>query len=369
MEAGHFHLDNIIAVIDCNRLQIDGWVKDVMQVEPLADKYAAFGWEVMRIDGHDMSADCRCLRAGPSGDRQAGRDSRRHREGQGRQLHGEPARLARQGAESRRTGRRRSRNSGLAERIPVEELLAKAKSWQAEARRASSKPRCRASRATIGGTPATPCRSRWSPRARASAVRWPNTAATSAWSASGSTSPAPSPSAISMPASRSAPGAGSAWASRSSRPRRPRRDWRAKASCPCSAPTPRFPRRATSTRFASRSATPTSTCWLPARTRGVSVGPDGATHQALEDLFAMQGLPNMSVVVPCDAIETRKATRLPAAQACGAQVHSLCPRGHAHRHQRVHAFCLRQGQRDSPARRKGRLCRRIRDAPGGGVQE
>jgi transketolase len=41
---------------------------------------------------------------------------------------------------------------------------------------------------------------------------------------------------------------------------------------------------------------------------GVSVGPDGATHQALEDLFAMQGLPNMSVVVPCDIQETRKAT-------------------------------------------------------------
>src|SRR5262249_756369 len=41
---------------------------------------------------------------------------------------------------------------------------------------------------------------------------------------------------------------------------------------------------------------------------GVSVGPDGATHQALEDLFAMCGLPNMVVCVPCDAIETRKAT-------------------------------------------------------------
>jgi transketolase len=41
---------------------------------------------------------------------------------------------------------------------------------------------------------------------------------------------------------------------------------------------------------------------------GVSVGPDGATHQALEDLFAMCGLPNMSVVVPCDSIETKKAT-------------------------------------------------------------
>jgi len=41
---------------------------------------------------------------------------------------------------------------------------------------------------------------------------------------------------------------------------------------------------------------------------GVSVGPDGATHQALEDLFAMEGLPNMSVVVPCDIVETYKAT-------------------------------------------------------------
>ncbi|HEY5616077.1 MAG TPA: transketolase C-terminal domain-containing protein, partial [Bacteroidota bacterium] len=41
---------------------------------------------------------------------------------------------------------------------------------------------------------------------------------------------------------------------------------------------------------------------------GVSVGPDGATHQALEDLFQVCSLPNMNVVVPCDAIETRKAT-------------------------------------------------------------
>jgi transketolase len=41
---------------------------------------------------------------------------------------------------------------------------------------------------------------------------------------------------------------------------------------------------------------------------GVSVGPDGATHQALEDLFAMCGLPNMVVVVPCDVVETRKAS-------------------------------------------------------------
>ncbi|MDR3734044.1 MAG: transketolase, partial [Acidobacteriaceae bacterium] len=54
MEAGHYHLDNMIAVIDCNRLQIDGCVKDVMQVEPLGEKYAAFGWEVLEADGHEM---------------------------------------------------------------------------------------------------------------------------------------------------------------------------------------------------------------------------------------------------------------------------------------------------------------------------
>ena len=41
---------------------------------------------------------------------------------------------------------------------------------------------------------------------------------------------------------------------------------------------------------------------------GVSVGPDGATHQALEDIALMRALPNMTVVVPCDAIEAKKAT-------------------------------------------------------------
>lgn len=41
---------------------------------------------------------------------------------------------------------------------------------------------------------------------------------------------------------------------------------------------------------------------------GVSVGPDGATHQALEDIALMRVLPNMIVIVPCDAIEARKAT-------------------------------------------------------------
>ena len=41
---------------------------------------------------------------------------------------------------------------------------------------------------------------------------------------------------------------------------------------------------------------------------GVSVGPDGATHQAIEDIAIMRVIPHMTVVVPCDSIQTRKAT-------------------------------------------------------------
>src|SRR5208283_633804 len=41
MEAGHHKLDNLIGIIDCNRLQIDGWVKDVMNIEPLCAKYGS----------------------------------------------------------------------------------------------------------------------------------------------------------------------------------------------------------------------------------------------------------------------------------------------------------------------------------------
>jgi len=54
MSAGHYRLDNLCAIIDKNELQIDGWVKDVMNIDPLADKYRAFGWHVLEIDGHDM---------------------------------------------------------------------------------------------------------------------------------------------------------------------------------------------------------------------------------------------------------------------------------------------------------------------------
>lgn len=53
MFAAHRRLDNLIAICDYNKLQIDGFTKDVLGLEPLVDKWKAFGWEVFEMDGHD----------------------------------------------------------------------------------------------------------------------------------------------------------------------------------------------------------------------------------------------------------------------------------------------------------------------------
>ena len=54
MFAAHYKLDNLCAVIDYNRKQIDGDVQDVLGIAPLADKWRAFGWQVIEADGHDL---------------------------------------------------------------------------------------------------------------------------------------------------------------------------------------------------------------------------------------------------------------------------------------------------------------------------
>ncbi|MGO9262598.1 MAG: transketolase [Bryobacteraceae bacterium] len=55
--AGAFHkADNIVAIVDYNRIQLDGFVKDIMELEPLVDKWRAFGWHTLEIDGHDIPA-------------------------------------------------------------------------------------------------------------------------------------------------------------------------------------------------------------------------------------------------------------------------------------------------------------------------
>jgi len=54
MSAAHFRLENVIGIVDKNRLQATGFCDDRMKSEPLADKWRSFGWNVIEIDGHDM---------------------------------------------------------------------------------------------------------------------------------------------------------------------------------------------------------------------------------------------------------------------------------------------------------------------------
>ena len=63
MTASHYSLDNLTAILDRNRLQIDGRTREVMSVEPLAAKWEAFGWHTVEVDGHSMPDILDTLRA------------------------------------------------------------------------------------------------------------------------------------------------------------------------------------------------------------------------------------------------------------------------------------------------------------------
>jgi len=56
MFAGDKAVDNLVAIVDYNRIQLDGFVNDIMPLEPLADKWRAFNWHAVELDGHDIPA-------------------------------------------------------------------------------------------------------------------------------------------------------------------------------------------------------------------------------------------------------------------------------------------------------------------------
>jgi transketolase len=55
MAAAHFKVDNLVAIVDNNGQQIDGWNRDVMNLDPFDKKWQAFGWHVIEVDGHDFT--------------------------------------------------------------------------------------------------------------------------------------------------------------------------------------------------------------------------------------------------------------------------------------------------------------------------
>jgi transketolase len=55
MSASHFKVDNLVAFVDHNDLQLDGWTREVMNLEPLLQKWQSFGWHTFEVDGHDLT--------------------------------------------------------------------------------------------------------------------------------------------------------------------------------------------------------------------------------------------------------------------------------------------------------------------------
>jgi transketolase len=61
MFAPHHKLNNLTLIIDYNHLQLDGFVKDILEISPLAEKFKSFNWNVVEIDGHDMQTVLKTL--------------------------------------------------------------------------------------------------------------------------------------------------------------------------------------------------------------------------------------------------------------------------------------------------------------------
>ena len=306
MEASHHKLDNLIGIVDCNRLQIDGPVAEVMNVEPLEQKYRSFGWDVRRVDGHDMKQvvsaleDARQPRGKPTvilADTVKGKGVSFMENVAG--WHGKTPttdELAKALAEL-----------GVTERVPVQALFERAHRYQEEI-----------DRQLEAGLP------------KFSRNYW--------WNNAESMKAKMEPTRKGFGRSLAEKGdderivclgldiSGSITISDfyAGKPQRKRRwismgiaEQSATSAAAGLAREGMIPVLGTYATFAAArnlDQIRTSICYgnfnvmIAGAHGGVSVGPDGATHQALEDLFAMCGLPNMSVVVPCDIEETRKAT-------------------------------------------------------------
>jgi transketolase len=308
MEAAHYKLDNLIAIVDFNRLQIDGPVCEVMNIEPLEEKYRAFGWDIVRIDGHDMKQIVAAL------------EQAKVRTAAGKPLLVIAATVKGKGVSFMENiagwhGKSPSKEEmlkglaelGLTEKIPYEQLLAKARLYQVEVEEklAAKQPRFRhdywwnagpgmkakmepprkgfgQSLAENGGDPRVVCLG----------LDISGSITISEFYAG---HPERKPRWLSMGIAEQSATAAAAGLAKEGK----------------------LPVLGTYATFAAArnlDQLRVSVCYgnfnvmVAGAHGGVSVGPDGATHQALEDLFAVCGLPNMVVVVPCDSIETKKAT-------------------------------------------------------------
>jgi transketolase len=307
MEAAHYKLDNLIGIVDCNGLQIDGKVSDVMNVEPLDEKYCSFGWNVLKIDGHDMNQIVEALETAKASAK--GRPTvilAKTVKGKGVSFMEDVA------GWHGKTPNQDELMKGLAElgligKVPVDELFAHAKAYQAEVEKKLD-------------------------------AKMPKFSRDYWWNKSDKMKVAMKPTRMGFGQSLASNGdderivclgldiSGSITISEfyAKNPERKKRwlsmgiaEQSATAAAAGLAKEGKLPVFGTYATFAAArnlDQLRVSVCYgnfnvmVAGAHGGVSVGPDGATHQALEDISAMCSLPNMSVVVPCDSVETKKAT-------------------------------------------------------------
>jgi len=306
MEAAHHKLDNLAGIVDYNRLQIDGPVAEVMNIDPIEEKYRSFGWDVVRIDGHDMEQVVEALSASNKGTGRPRLVLAETVKGKGVSFmenvagwHGK--------APNHEEMIKGLRELGLAEKVPYASLLEHAEKYQRQAMRALNEKQPRFSRdywwnsLIVMNAKMEPTRKGFG---QALALHGDDERVVClGLDISGSITlsdfyagrPERKGRWISMGIAEQSATAAAAGLAKEGK-------------------LPVFGTYATFAAARNLDQIRTSICYgnfnvlIAGAHGGVSVGPDGATHQALEDLFAVCGLPNMSVVVPSDAIETRKAT-------------------------------------------------------------
>ncbi|MBL7126514.1 MAG: transketolase [Dehalococcoidales bacterium] len=306
MEACHYGLDNLCGIIDKNRLQIDGCVDDVMCIDPLTDKYRAFGWHVIEINGHDMKE---ILGAFKEARETKGKPSliiAHTTKGKGIDFMEDVAGWHGKAPSIEQT-RDALKQLGLETKLPVEKLLEKAAAYQDKVTRELEAKQPKFSRNYFWNT---------------SEIMKAEMVPTRMGFGNALSEHGDDPRVVCLGADISDSITISQFYKE--HPHRTER-WLsvgiAEQSGTCVAAglakEGKLPIFGTYGVFASGrnlDQLRTTVCYgnfnvmIAGAHGGVSVGADGATHQALEELFQMCGLPNMNVEVPCDSVETRRAT-------------------------------------------------------------
>jgi transketolase len=306
MEAGHYKLDNLTGLLDKNRLQIDGWVEEVMNIDPIVEKYKDFHWNVIEIDGHSMKEMVDGLEAAKAYKGKPTLVVCHTTKGKGVSFmediagwHGK--------APSVEEMEKGLKELGLEGKLPVKKMFQIATDYQKEATAKLEAKLPKFSRDYFWNR-GDRMKADMSPTRKGFGSCLLDTGEDERLVCLGADI---SDSITISSFYKGCPGREHRWFSMGIA------EQSGTGVAAGLAKEGKFPVFGTYGVFASGrnlDQLRTTVCYgqfnvfVAGAHGGVSVGPDGATHQALEELFQMCGLPNMTVVVPCDFAETRRAS-------------------------------------------------------------